>query len=149
MRVWLADCQIRLCKLSIYHFQQYVHLTPGDPDNGKINEAIEILQQRLDTFNKLNQVNADDLAPAFCRQLQYYGHICLLRSEICANLFLSDTFLLQSLSQLYVMAVCLNPLLYLPSLQCMHDFLCYVSKKSSPAYSLPAQISHSHFDTYY
>jgi len=49
--------QIRLCKLSIYHFQQYVHLTPGDPDNAKINEAVSILQQRLDTFNKLNKVN--------------------------------------------------------------------------------------------
>ena len=48
--------QIRLCKLSIYHFQQYVHLTPGDPDNAKINEAVSILQQRLDTFNKLNKV---------------------------------------------------------------------------------------------
>lgn len=51
--------QIRLCKLSIYHFQQYVHLTPGDPDNGKINEAVSILQQRLDTFNKLNTVTTN------------------------------------------------------------------------------------------
>jgi len=50
--------QIRLCKLSIYHFQQYVHLTPNDPDSGKINEAVGILQQRLDTFSKLNKVPA-------------------------------------------------------------------------------------------
>ena len=48
--------QIKLCKLSIYHFQQYVHLTPQDTDNVNINNAISILQKRLDTFDKLNKV---------------------------------------------------------------------------------------------
>jgi len=31
-------------------------MTPDDPDNGKIKEAVSILQQRLDMFNKLNKV---------------------------------------------------------------------------------------------
>jgi hypothetical protein len=49
--------KIRLCKLSIYHFQQYIHLTPDDPDNANIINAINILQQRQDTYDKLNRVD--------------------------------------------------------------------------------------------
>ena len=62
---WLV--QIRLCKLSIYHFQQYIHLTPNDPDNARIHEAVTILQQRLDTFNKLNKVTTNTTAFVVCK----------------------------------------------------------------------------------
>ena len=54
----MCVCQVRLCKLSIYHFQQYVHLSPAasDPDIARINDAVALLQQRLDALIKLSKV---------------------------------------------------------------------------------------------
>jgi cell division protein FtsL len=41
----------------MYHFQQYIHLNPADPDAAGINEAIDILQKRLQTFGQLEKVS--------------------------------------------------------------------------------------------
>ena len=47
----------KLCKLSMYHFQQYLQHTPKDKDTDSIRHAIEVLQQRLDTFQKFDTVD--------------------------------------------------------------------------------------------
>ena len=47
----------KLCKLAISNFRQYLHLEPDDHDADKIEEAIEILTQRLDTMQKIDNVD--------------------------------------------------------------------------------------------
>jgi hypothetical protein len=60
--------KIRLCKLSMYHFQQYVDLNPSDPDAPGIKEAIEILKSRLQTFGQLEKV--DDILSSVAKQTE-------------------------------------------------------------------------------
>ena len=47
--------KMKLCKLAISNFKQYIHLERTDPDEEKIAEAITILNQKLDTMMKLDK----------------------------------------------------------------------------------------------
>lgn len=49
--------KVKLCKLSTFHFEQYLHLKPEDPDIPKIVEAINILKERLNVFENLEKVD--------------------------------------------------------------------------------------------
>uniref|UniRef100_X1Z2A4 DUF2723 domain-containing protein n=1 Tax=Capitella teleta TaxID=283909 RepID=X1Z2A4_CAPTE len=49
--------KLPLCKLSIQHFKQYLSLAPNDPDNHKIVNAIEVLQERLKFYSQMKTVD--------------------------------------------------------------------------------------------
>ncbi len=68
----------RLCRHAINHFRQYLQHAPTDPDRAHIDEAIEILTQRLDMYTKLDQVdvhleNMAQRADVLAERVQQHG----------------------------------------------------------------------------
>ncbi|ESO06663.1 hypothetical protein HELRODRAFT_106256 [Helobdella robusta] len=60
--------KIKLCKSSIFHFEQYLHLSHDDADANNIISAIQILKQRLDVFNNFKK--ADETLERAARNLE-------------------------------------------------------------------------------